>query len=161
LASQAHARMLGEVGVLTPAEAEQIAAALAETQGTIERGEMTFSIALEDIHTHIERALIGKLGDLGRKLHTGRSRNDQVITDAKLWTRAALDDIDAKLLELQKSLVFSAEKCGDLVIPGYTHFQRAQPVLATHYFLCYAEKAQRDRERLADTRKRVNILSLG
>jgi argininosuccinate lyase len=161
LASQAHARMLGEVGVLTPIEAEQIVATLNDIQGTIERREMKYSIALEDIHTHIERALIEKLGDLGRKLHTGRSRNDQVITDVKLWTRDALDDIDAKLLELQRSLVFSAEKCGDIVIPGYTHFQRAQPVLGAHYFLCYVEKAQRDRERLADTRKRLNILSLG
>lgn len=161
LASQAHARMLAEVGVLTGAEAEQIVGALSEIQGTIERGEMAYSISLEDIHTHIERALIEKLGDVGRKLHTGRSRNDQVITDVKLWTRGALDDIDAKLLELQKSLIVAAEACGDLVIPGYTHFQRAQPVLATHYFLCYVEKAQRDRERLADTRKRVNILSLG
>ncbi len=161
LASQAHARMLGEIGVLTAAEAEQIAQALADIQGQIECGEMTYSIALEDIHTHIERALIEKLGDLGRKLHTGRSRNDQVITDVKLWTRDALDDIDAKLLELQRSLVASAEACGDIVIPGYTHFQRAQPVLGKHYFLCYVEKAQRDRERLADARKRLNVLSLG
>lgn len=161
LASQAHARMLAEVGVLTAGEAEQIVAALNEIQGQIERGEMTYSISLEDIHTHIERALIAKLGDIGRKLHTGRSRNDQVITDVKLWTRGALDDIDAKLLELQKSLVVAAEACEGIVIPGYTHFQRAQPVLGTHYFLCYVEKAERDRQRLADTRKRVNILSLG
>jgi argininosuccinate lyase len=161
LASQAHARMLAEVGVLTAAEAEQIVSALGEIQVRIERGEMAYSISLEDIHTHIERALIEKLGDVGRKLHTGRSRNDQVITDVKLWTRGALDDIDQKLLDLQKALVFAAEACGDIVIPGYTHFQRAQPVLAVHYFLCYVEKAQRDRERLADTRKRVNILPLG
>lgn len=161
LASQAHARMLAEVGVLTGTEAEQIVQVLTEIEGQIERGEMKYAISLEDIHTHIEWALIAKLGDLGRKLHTGRSRNDQVITDVKLWTRGALDDIDHKLLELQKSLVFAAETCGDTVIPGYTHFQRAQPVLGAHYFLCYVEKAQRDRERLADTRKRVNILSLG
>lgn len=161
LASQAHARMLAEVGVLTADEASQIVAALDEIRGTIERGEMTYSISLEDIHTHIERALIEKLGDIGRKLHTGRSRNDQVITDVKLWVRGALDDVDAKLLALERSLVQAAEKAGDLVLPAYTHFQRAQPVLAAHYFLCYAEKAERDRQRLADTRKRVNILSLG
>ncbi len=161
LASQAHARMLAEVGLLTGSEAEQIVHALDEIRATIERGEMEYSIGLEDIHTHIERALIEKLGDVGRKLHTGRSRNDQVITDVKLWTRGALDDIDRRLLELQKSLVIAAEHAGDLVIPGYTHFQRAQPVLAAHYFLCYVEKAQRDRERLADTRKRVNVLPLG
>jgi argininosuccinate lyase len=153
--------MLAEVGVLTPQETTQIVDALAEIQGQIERGEMTYSISLEDIHTHIERALIEKLGDVGRKLHTGRSRNDQVITDVKLWTRSALDDIDARLLELQRSLVSAAEAAGDLVIPGYTHFQRAQPVLASHYFLCYVEKIERDRQRLRDTRRRVNVLPLG
>ncbi len=160
-ASQAHARMLGEVGILTPAEAEQIAAALEEIRGTIERGEMEYSLALEDIHTHIERALIAKLGDLGRKLHTGRSRNDQVITDVKLWVRGALDETNELLRDLQRALLGSAQKFESVVLPGYTHFQRAQPVLAGHYFLCYVEKFERDRERLADTRKRVNVLSLG
>jgi argininosuccinate lyase len=161
LASQAHARMLAEVGVLTTAEAEQITRALDEIAGVITRGEMQLSISLEDIHTHIERALIEKLGDLGRKLHTGRSRNDQVITDVKLWVRGALDDIDGKLLAVQRSLVTAARRFKDVVLPGYTHLQRAQPVLAGHYFLCYVEKHQRDRERLADTRKRVNVLPLG
>src|SRR5881275_2258056 len=104
-ASQAHARMLAEVGLLTAEEAKQIVAALDDIGGRIERGEFTFTTKLEDIHTHIERALIEKLGDVGRKLHTGRSRNDQVITDVRLWVRGALDDIDAKLLGLQKSLV--------------------------------------------------------
>jgi argininosuccinate lyase len=160
-ASQAHARMLAEVGLLTANEATQIVAALDEIRGRIERGEFEYSIALEDIHTHIERALIEKLGDVGRKLHTGRSRNDQVITDVKLWVRESLDAIDAKLLELQKSLVTMAERNLDVILPGYTHLQRAQPVLAGHYFLAYAEKYQRDRERLADTRRRVNVLSLG
>lgn len=160
-ASQAHARMLAEVSLLTPAEAEQIVQALDEIRGRIERGDFTYSISLEDIHTHIERALIEKLGDVGRKLHTGRSRNDQVITDVKLWVRDSLDDIDRRLVELQKSLVASAERDLDIILPGYTHLQRAQPVLAGHYFLAFAEKYQRDRERLADTRKRVNILSLG
>jgi argininosuccinate lyase len=161
VASQAHARMLAEVGLLTPAEAEQIATTLDEIGGRIERGDFEFSISLEDIHTHIEQALIAQLGDVGRKLHTGRSRNDQVITDAKLWVRDALDDIDGKLLALQKSLVAAADRNLDVVLPGYTHLQRAQPVLAGHYFLAYTEKYERDRQRLADTRKRVNILSLG
>jgi argininosuccinate lyase len=160
-ASQAHARMLAEVGLLTAAEAEAIATTLDEIGSRIERGDFEFSISLEDIHTHIERALIEKLGDVGRKLHTGRSRNDQVITDAKLWVRDALDDIDAKLLVLQKSLVAAADKNLGVVLPGYTHLQRAQPVLAGHYFLAYVEKCERDRQRLADTRKRVNILPLG
>jgi argininosuccinate lyase len=161
LASQAHARMLAEVGLLVQEEADQIVAALDEIAGKVERGEFEYSIQLEDIHTHIERALIEKLGDVGRKLHTGRSRNDQVVTDVKLWTRDALDDVSGKLLDLQKGLVEMAERSRDVVLPGYTHLQRAQPVLAAHYLLAYVEKYQRDRERLIDTRKRVNVLPLG
>ncbi|MFN4257953.1 MAG: argininosuccinate lyase [Gemmataceae bacterium] len=160
-ASQAHARMLAKVGLLAPEEAERIAAALAEIGSEIEQGQFTFTISLEDIHTHIERALIDRLGDLGRKLHTGRSRNDQVVTDVKLWVRDAIDEIDHRLHELQAALLDAAERERDLVLPGYTHLQRAQPVLAAHYFLAYIEKFQRDRERLADCRKRVNILPLG
>jgi argininosuccinate lyase len=160
-ASQAHARMLGEVGLLTRAEAEQITSALAEIEADIDAGKMEYSIALEDIHTHIERALIAKLGDLGRKLHTGRSRNDQVVTDVKLWVRDAIDELDALLAELQRAFVESAQREAGVVIPGYTHLQRAQPVLAAHYFLAYVEKFQRDRDRLADCRKRVNVLPLG
>ncbi len=160
-ASQAHARMLGEVGLITPAEAEKIAAALDDIGADIDAGRMEFSISLEDIHTHIERALIAKLGDLGRKLHTGRSRNDQVVTDVKLWVRDAIDELDGLLKDVQAAFVESAEREAGVVIPGYTHLQRAQPVLAAHYFLAYAEKFQRDRDRLADCRKRVNILPLG
>lgn len=160
-ASQAHARMLGEVGLITPTEAEQIAKALDEIGTEIEAGRMEFSISLEDIHTHIERALIAKLGDLGRKLHTGRSRNDQVVTDVKLWVRDSIDELDELLKDLQKAFVESAEREAGVVIPGYTHLQRAQPVLAAHYFLAYVEKWQRDRERLTDCRKRVNVLPLG
>src|SRR5436305_6122084 len=160
-ASQAHARMLAEVGLLTADEADQIAAALDDIAAQIDRGEFAFSIKLEDIHTHIERALIERLGDVGRKLHTGRSRNDQVVTDVKLWVRGAIDQLDVLLKDLQAALVASAERDRDLVLPGYTHLQRAQPVLAAHYFLAYAEKYQRDRERLADCRKRVNVLPLG
>src|SRR5215475_3279275 len=160
-ASQAHARMLAHVGLLTRDEADMIVAALNDIKGEIERGEFEYSIKLEDIHTHIEQALIKRLGDVGRKLHTGRSRNDQVITDVKLWTRSAIDVIDLRLLEMQRALLANAERSQDLVIPGYTHFQRAQPVLASHYFLAFIEKYQRDRERLSDCRKRVNVLSLG
>lgn len=160
-ASQAHARMLGEVGLITPAEAEQIAAALDEIGAEIEAGRMVFSISLEDIHTHIERALITKLGDLGRKLHTGRSRNDQVATDLKLWVRDSIDELDGLLADVQKAFVESAGREHGVVLPGYTHLQRAQPVLAAHYFLAYVEKFQRDRDRLADCRKRVNVLPLG
>jgi argininosuccinate lyase len=160
-ASIAHARMLAEVGLLTADEAARLVAALEAIRGEIERGEFPFSAEREDIHTHIERALIERLGDVGRKLHTGRSRNDQVATDVKLWVRDAIDTIDAKLRELQLALVEAAERERDLVLPGYTHLQRAQPVLAAHYFLAYVEKYQRDRDRLADGRRRLNELPLG
>ena len=160
-ASQAHARMLAGIGVLTADEAEQIAAALDAIAADIEAERMEYSIGLEDIHTHIERALIDRVGDLGRKLHTGRSRNDQVITDVKLWVRDAIDTVDRLLGDVQRAFVRSAERERDVVLPGYTHLQRAQPVLAAHYYLAYVEKFQRDRERLADCRKRVNVLPLG
>src|SRR5438105_8653534 len=153
-ASQAHARMLAAVGLLTKEEAEKICTALDGIVGRIERGEFEFSTKLEDIHTHLERALIDELGDLGRKLHTARSRNDQVATDVKLWVRDAIDATDGLLLLLQRSFVEASERYKDLILPGYTHLQRAQPVLAAHYFLAYVEKFQRDRERLQAARKR-------
>src|SRR5438309_5859133 len=114
MASQAHARMLAEVGLLTGDEAKQIVSTLDAIAGEIERGEFAFSIKLEDIHTHIERALIERLGDVGRKLHTGRSRNDQVATDVKLWLRDALDELDRLLYELQAALLAAAERDRDL-----------------------------------------------
>jgi len=160
-ASQAHARMLAAVGILTQAEAERIVAALNEIHADIEQGRMEYSTSLEDIHTHIEAALIRRLGDLGRKLHTGRSRNDQVVTDVKLWVRDSIDELDGQLANLQRAFLSLAENERDVILPGYTHMQRAQPILAAHYCLAYVEKFQRDRERLADCRKRVNILSLG
>src|SRR5437870_13758189 len=122
--------MLGEVGLLSAHEVEQLVAALDAIAGEIERGVFAFSVKLEDIHTHIEHALIERLGDVGRKLHTGRSRNDQVVTDVKLWVREALDDLDARLRELQRALLAAAENHRDVILPGYTHLQRAQPVLA-------------------------------
>ena len=160
-ASQAHARMLASVGILTPAEAERIVAALGEIRADIEQGRMEYSTALEDIHTHIEAALIRRLGDLGRKLHTGRSRNDQVVTDVKLWVRDSIDELDGLLANLQRAFLSLADRERDVILPGYTHMQRAQPILAAHYCLAYVEKFQRDRERLIDCRKRVNVLSLG
>jgi argininosuccinate lyase len=160
-ASQAHARMLAEVGVLTHDEAEQIATALDAIGAEIDAGRMAFSFALEDIHTHIESALIDRLGDLGRKLHTARSRNDQVVTDVRLWVRDAIGALDGRLKEVQLAFLAMAERERDVVMPGYTHMQRAQPVLAAHYCLAYVEKFQRDRERLADCRKRVDVLPLG
>ena len=160
-ASQAHAHMLAEVGLLTPDEAERITTTLNAIAAEITRGDFVFSAGQEDIHTHIENALIQRLGDAGRKLHTGRSRNDQVATDTRLWVRDALDGADKALLGLQRALLGAAERNADLIIPGYTHLQRAQPVLAAHYFMAYIEKLERDRERLRDCRKRVNVLPLG
>ena len=159
--SAAHARMLSRVGLLTPEECQQIVLGLSEIQAEIEREDFPFVLEREDVHMHIEAALIEKLGDVGRKLHTARSRNDQVATDLKLWVRDALDRIDARLIGLQRALFAAAERHRGLIVPGYTHLQRAQPVLAAHYFLAYLEKLERDRGRLADCRKRMNVLPLG
>ncbi len=159
--SIAHAQMLAHVGLITPAECGQISAALEAIRGQIESGSFPFKIELEDIHMHIEQALIERLGDVGRKLHTGRSRNDQVATDLRLWTRDALDRIDSRLLALQGAFVGRCDADFDCVLPGYTHLQRAQPVLAPHYWLAYCEKFERDRQRLADCRRRANVSSLG
>lgn len=161
IASQAHARMLAHVGLLTADEAQAIVAGLDRIAARIDAGQFTYDTALEDIHTHIERALIDELGDLGRKLHTGRSRNDQIVTDVKLWVRDAIDELDELLARVQRACVSAGERERDVILPGYTHLQRAQPVLAPHYYLAYVEKFQRDRERLHDVRRRVNVLPLG
>ena len=159
--SIAHAQMLAHVGLIAPAECRQIVRGLSEIRAEIEAGTFPFVLEREDIHMHVEAALIDRLGDVGRKLHTARSRNDQVATDVKLWTRDALDRIDARLLALQRAFVGAAGRHRDLILPGYTHLQRAQPVLAAHYFLAFVEKLARDRDRVADCRKRLNVLPLG
>lgn len=159
--SQAHARMLAKVGLLTADECRQIVETLSEIGGEIARGEMVWKTELEDIHMHIESALIQRIGDTGRKLHTARSRNDQVSTDLKLYVRESLTTIDGLLQELQRAFVDRCEIDADVVLPGFTHLQRAQPVMAAHYWLAYCEKFQRDRERIADCLKRVNVLPLG
>ena len=159
--SVAHARMLASVGLITSDECQKIERGLSEIQAEIEGGTFPFVLEREDVHMHIEAALIEKLGDVGRKLHTARSRNDQVATDTKLWTRDALDRVDARLVALQRALVGAADRHRDVILPGYTHLQRAQPVLAPHYFLAYVEKLERDRGRLADGRRRLNVLPLG
>lgn len=159
--SQAHAAMLAAVGLLSSEERELIHASLEEILQEIRLGKMEFRPALEDIHMHIESALIARLGDVGRKLHTGRSRNDQVSTDIKLYFRGAIDQLDDLLLDLQRAFVDRSAGDLDIVLPGYTHLQRAQPVNAVHYWLAYCEKFQRDRDRLADCRKRLNFSPLG
>ena len=159
--STAHAKMLAQVGLITKDERDQIVASLAEILGEIRAGEMKFRQELEDIHMHIEGALIERLGDVGRKLHTGRSRNDQVSTDLRLYVRDAIDSLDGLLADLQAAFVARGEQDAAVIIPGYTHLQRAQPVLAVHYWLAYCEKFERDRQRLADCRGRVNVSPLG
>ena len=159
--SIAHARMLASVNLLTTAECDQIVQGLADIRAEIDSGAFAFVLEREDVHMHVEAALIDRLGDVGRKLHTARSRNDQVATDAKLWTRDALDGIDDRLSALQRAFVGAADRHREVILPGYTHMQRAQPVLAPHYFLAYVEKLARDRDRLADCRRRLNVLPLG
>lgn len=159
--SIAHARMLAACGIISADEAEQIVAGLEEIRGDIASGQFEFTAAKEDIHLHIESALTARLGDTGRKLHTARSRNDQVATDLRLHCRHAIDRIDRGLHEVQRAFLDFAQREQGLVIPGYTHLRRAQPVLAAHQLLAWCEKFQRDRQRLADCRSRTNILPLG
>ena len=159
--SIAHARMLAAQGLITDEEATQIRQTLGEIGQELAAGKLPLRIELEDIHMHIEQALIDRLGDTGRKLHTARSRNDQVSTDVRLWVRDALDRVDAALADLQRAFLGRCDGDFDVVLPAYTHLQRAQPVLAPHYWLAYVEKFQRDRERVADCRRRVNRCSLG
>ena len=159
--SLAHARMLAHVGILTEDELRQIEAALVDIRDQLDDGRLPWRPELEDVHMHVEQALIDRLGDVGRKLHTGRSRNDQVATDLRLWAREAIDRLDTALEQLQRAFVERCDHDEAVVLPAYTHLQRAQPVLAPHYWLAYCEKLQRDRGRLADCRRRLNVSSLG
>ena len=149
------------VGLMTPDECQQIVRSLSDIEAKIEDGLFSFKSELEDVHMNIEAVLTEKLGDTGRKLHTARSRNDQVVTDLKLWLREALDRVDERLTRLQTAIVNAAVRYPNLILPGYTHLQRAQPVLAAHVLLAYVEKFERDRSRLADCRRRLNVLPLG
>jgi argininosuccinate lyase len=159
--SIAHARMLAKQGILTDQEFAQIQAELIRIEGLLDRNELEFRIELEDIHMHIEQALIDALGDVGRKLHTARSRNDQIATDLRLWVRDGLDAVDKLLGDLQRAFLARCQQDQGVIVPAYTHMQRAQPVLAAHYWLAYIEKLNRDRSRVADSRRRVNICPLG
>ncbi len=160
-ASIAHAQMLAAQNVLTDDEAKNIESTLQAIGDEISSGTFVWKQELEDVHMNIEAALIERLGDVGRKLHTARSRNDQVVTDLRLWIRDKIDEIDSLVLQLQQAFVGRCERDAEVILPAYTHLQRAQPVLAPHVWLAYCEKFQRDRERLADCRKRVNICPLG
>ncbi len=159
--SIAHAKMLAHVGVLSEQEREAIIRGLGEIEAEIERGEFNWSIALEDVHMNIERRLTDKIGDAGKKLHTGRSRNDQVATDVRLYLRDEIDSIAPELLRLQAALIDLAEREAETIMPGFTHLQTAQPITFGHHMLAWNEMLQRDRERLADCRRRVNTMPLG
>jgi argininosuccinate lyase len=159
--SKAHAAMLAEAGVLSAAERDAIIAGLERIEREIEAGDFPFSAALEDIHMNIEARLTELIGEPGRKLHTARSRNDQVATDLRLWVRDAIDRTDRLLQDLQGALLARAEEHADAVMPGFTHLQAAQPVTLGHHLMAYVEMFGRDRGRLADARARLNECPLG
>ena len=159
--SVAHCRALARVGVLTSREAERIVKALRVIQGEIEAGQFRFSAGDEDIHSAIENRLVKKVGELGEKLHTGRSRNDQIALDIRLYLRDAAGGVLEKLHRFQAVLLALAKRSVDVVMPGYTHLQRGQPVLFAHWALAYLEMFGRDRGRLEDAFKRLDVLPLG
>ena len=159
--SKAHARMLARAQIITDAECQSIIQGLKEIQIEIESGEFVWSTALEDVHMNIEARLTEKIGDAGKKLHTGRSRNDQVATDIRLYLRDAIDIGLTELQRLQQALIAIAEQHTSTVMPGFTHLQVAQPVSFAHHMLAWFEMFERDYQRLLDVRKRVNVLPLG
>ena len=159
--SIAHASMLCEVGVLTDIELEAIIGGLEAIASEIESGEFAWSIALEDVHMNIEAALTARIGDIGKKLHTGRSRNDQVATDIRLWLRDEIDAIGLLLSALQTGMIELASIESDTIMPGFTHLQTAQPVTFGHHLLAWNEMLERDFGRLQDCRKRLNHCPLG
>jgi len=159
--SRAHARMLARVGVLTEAELELILGGLDDIRQAIDAGAFEWSEALEDVHMNIEARLTERIGPVGKKLHTGRSRNDQIATDLRLYLREQIDALDAAIRTLQAGLLDVAEREADTIMPGFTHMQVAQPVTFGHHMLAWQEMLARDRARLQDCRKRVNVLPLG
>ena len=159
--SVAHARMLGRCELISLQESEQLIEGLETIRREAAAGEFNPGLEAEDVHFAVERRLIELLGPLGKKLHTGRSRNDQVGTDLRLWLRQQIDAIDAALLRFQRALFRHAEEHLHTLIPGYTHLQRAQPLSLAHHLLAYIEMAGRDRQRLQDVRRRVNLCPLG
>ena len=159
--SIAHARMLASCGVIAEEEAVQLVEGLEMIRTEAADGRFNPGLADEDVHFAVERRLIALVGSVGKKLHTGRSRNDQVGTDLRLWLRRRLDEIDGDLQRLQKALLDQADRHQSTMIPGYTHLQRAQPLCLAHHLLAYIEMLQRDRQRLGDVRGRVNICPLG
>ncbi|HEY6721994.1 MAG TPA: argininosuccinate lyase [Burkholderiales bacterium] len=160
-ASLAHARMLRAAGILSAGELKAIERGFSRISREIETGKFRWSLEAEDVHMNLERRLIGLAGEAGKRLHTARSRNDQVATDLRLWLREAIDEINGLVQKVQEGLLDQAEKHAATVMPGFTHLQVAQPVTFGHHLLAYFEMLERDRSRLADCRRRVNSLPLG
>ncbi|MFV1951253.1 MAG: argininosuccinate lyase [Nitrospinota bacterium] len=161
MGSIAHCKMLGRCGILNKEETGKIVTGLENIEKEIEEGEFEFDTGLEDIHMNIEKRLIDEIGDPGGKLHTGRSRNDQVALDIRLYLRDEIQEIIKAIKELKRSIIRIAKKNADTIMPGYTHLQRAQPVLVSHHFLAYFEMLDRDEERFNDSLKRINVMPLG
>jgi argininosuccinate lyase len=159
--SIAHASALARAGLLTAEELQQIESGLKAIEQEIDEGRFPFRIDLEDVHMNIESALTSRIGSAGAKLHTARSRNDQVALDLRLYLRHETDEVCRRIRTLQRALVGLAGKYQKTILPGYTHLQRAQPVLFAHHLLAYVEMLERDRERLADSRRRINRMPLG
>ncbi|MBC7609249.1 MAG: argininosuccinate lyase [Polaromonas sp.] len=159
--SLAHAEMLAAQNIIAAADHDSIKQGMAQITREIESGTFEWKLDLEDVHLNIEARLTQLVGDAGKRLHTGRSRNDQVATDVRLWLRGEIDLILELLVELQKALVDIAEKNVEVILPGFTHLQVAQPVSFGHHMLAYVEMFARDAARMADVRKRVNFLPLG
>lgn len=161
MGSRAHAKMLVKQGMITPEEGASIQQGLSDIEIEIEQGTFVFRPELEDIHMNIEKALVEKIGAAGERLHTARSRNDQIALDIRLYLREESERMMSLLLTLQQAFVRLARRYQHTIMPGYTHLQRAQPVLVAHHLLAYVEQFGRDRERLADGLKRINVLPLG
>jgi argininosuccinate lyase len=160
-ASLAHARMLAGAGMISPTDLAAIERGMGEIREEIARGSFAWSVALEDVHLNIERRLTELVGDAGKRLHTARSRNDQVATDIRLWLRASIDALVQRLAALRTALLDLAQQHADTIMPGFTHLQVAQPVTFGHHLLAYEAMFSRDAERLRDCRRRVNRLPLG
>jgi argininosuccinate lyase len=159
--STAHVRALERAGIVTDAEAGRLLDGLRQLRGEVEAGSLAWDPALEDVHMNLEYALEARIGPVAGKLHTGRSRNDQVSTDLRRWLRRTLDELDAAIVGLERALVELARRHATAVMPGHTHVQPAQPVLVAHHLLAYVEMLERDRGRLGDARRRANVLPLG
>jgi len=159
--SVAHVHGLGRAGLLAPDEVESLVRGLEGLRVEVEAGKLAWDPALEDVHMNLEAALRQRIGPVAGKLHTGRSRNDQIATDIRLWLRRTIDGLDAAIVDMERALVGLADRDGEAVLPGMTHIQPAQPVLFAHHLLAYVEMLERDRGRLADCRRRANVSPLG